>query len=215
VGAVLGVRFALSDVASLLARPAAELLAPLDEALAADVLSGYGDRLGFTQELFWRCVLLTLPESARVALQREAAAQHVSVDFTGMVPARLDHGRELRAIAPVAASRNGSSIQLAEPMSSAVPRASAAPSPSAAAPEAAPGWTVLNELENEVALLVSQGLTNQQIARQMFRSPHTVNYHLRQIFRKLDIHSRVELARLTLLHRSAAEAAGDDAVDAG
>jgi DNA-binding NarL/FixJ family response regulator len=68
--------------------------------------------------------------------------------------------------------------------------------------EPAPGWKALNDIERKIAHLVSQGLTNQQIASQVFRSPHTINYHLRQIFRKLDIHSRVELARLTLLHYS-------------
>ena len=47
-----------------------------------------------------------------------------------------------------------------------------------------------------MAELVSQGLTNQQAADQMFISVHTVAFHLRQVFRKLDISSRVELARI-------------------
>jgi DNA-binding CsgD family transcriptional regulator len=48
--------------------------------------------------------------------------------------------------------------------------------------------------ERDVAALVSEGLTNQQVARRLHRSPHTVNFHLRNIFRKLDVRSRVELA---------------------
>jgi DNA-binding CsgD family transcriptional regulator len=39
-------------------------------------------------------------------------------------------------------------------------------------------------------------LTNQQIAHRIGRSRHTVNYHLRRIFHKLGITSRVELASL-------------------
>jgi DNA-binding CsgD family transcriptional regulator len=54
----------------------------------------------------------------------------------------------------------------------------------------------LTVVERAIALLVSRGLTNQQIAVRVFLSPHTVNYHLRQMFRKLSITSRAELARI-------------------
>ncbi|MEU3370339.1 LuxR C-terminal-related transcriptional regulator [Streptomyces sp. NPDC006660] len=57
------------------------------------------------------------------------------------------------------------------------------------------GWEALSETERSIALLVSDGLTNRQVARRVSLSPHTVNYHLRAIFRKLDISSRVEVAR--------------------
>jgi DNA-binding CsgD family transcriptional regulator len=72
-------------------------------------------------------------------------------------------------------------------------------------PAAEPGpadWTLLSEREMEVAELVGQALTNQQIAGRLGRSPHTVNFHLRQIFRKLGIASRVE--PVSLLRRRAA-----------
>jgi DNA-binding CsgD family transcriptional regulator len=59
----------------------------------------------------------------------------------------------------------------------------------------ASGWASLTDAEHNVAGLVIRGLTNKQVATQMFLSPHTVGFHLRQIFRKLDIHSRTELTR--------------------
>ncbi|MFI8521911.1 response regulator transcription factor [Streptomyces sp. NPDC085481] len=52
----------------------------------------------------------------------------------------------------------------------------------------------LTDTEYAVAELVSQGLTNGRVARQLFISPHTVAFHLKKIFRKLDVSSRVELA---------------------
>ncbi|MFL6052854.1 MAG: AAA family ATPase [Actinoallomurus sp.] len=64
------------------------------------------------------------------------------------------------------------------------------------------GWDSLTDTERNVATLAAQGLTNPQIATQMFISPHTVRFHLRQVFRKLDIGSRVELARLAADHIS-------------
>ncbi|MEU4767183.1 LuxR C-terminal-related transcriptional regulator [Actinosynnema sp. NPDC023794] len=57
-------------------------------------------------------------------------------------------------------------------------------------------WRLLSGAERDIARLVGAGLTNRQVAKQLFVSPHTVNYHLRGIFRKLGISSRVELARL-------------------
>jgi DNA-binding CsgD family transcriptional regulator len=60
------------------------------------------------------------------------------------------------------------------------------------------GWESLTETEHSVAALVATGLTNQQVADQMFISTHTVAFHLRQVFRKLNIRSRVELARAAL-----------------
>ncbi|MBO2448618.1 AAA family ATPase [Actinomadura barringtoniae] len=60
----------------------------------------------------------------------------------------------------------------------------------------ATGWESLTETESKVAELVAEGLTNQESADRLFLSVHTVAFHLRQIYRKLGIGSRVELARL-------------------
>jgi DNA-binding CsgD family transcriptional regulator len=58
------------------------------------------------------------------------------------------------------------------------------------------GWTALTTSELDVARLVAEGLTNREVAERLFISPHTVNSHLRHMFTKLGINSRVELARL-------------------
>ena len=58
------------------------------------------------------------------------------------------------------------------------------------------GWDSLTEAENSVAELVAAGLTNREVAARLFLSPHTVDSHLRHIFRKLDINSRVDLVRM-------------------
>ena len=57
------------------------------------------------------------------------------------------------------------------------------------------GWGSLTDTERTVAGLVAEGLTNPQVAARMFLSRHTVDFHLRQVFRKLQVASRVELAR--------------------
>ncbi|MEV5572056.1 helix-turn-helix transcriptional regulator [Spirillospora sp. NPDC052269] len=56
----------------------------------------------------------------------------------------------------------------------------------------------LTAAELKVARLVAQGATNRQIAEQLFVSRHTINTHVRSIFTKWDINSRVDLARLLL-----------------
>jgi len=63
-------------------------------------------------------------------------------------------------------------------------------------PRPAAGWGSLTGTEEKVARLVAHGLTNRQVAAELFVSPHTVGFHLRQIYRKLAIQSRVDLARI-------------------
>ena len=58
------------------------------------------------------------------------------------------------------------------------------------------GWAAMTASELAVARLVAEGLTNREVAERLFVSPHTVNSHLRHVFSKLGINSRVELARL-------------------
>ena len=60
------------------------------------------------------------------------------------------------------------------------------------------GWDGLNENELSVAALVAEGLSNREAAARLFMSRHTVDFHLRQIYQKLGIHSRVELARIVI-----------------
>jgi DNA-binding CsgD family transcriptional regulator len=57
-------------------------------------------------------------------------------------------------------------------------------------------WARLTDSERGVAELVASGFTNREAAVKLFISPHTVDYHLRHIFRKLDIDSRIQLARI-------------------
>ena len=57
------------------------------------------------------------------------------------------------------------------------------------------GLAGLTDTERAIADLVAQGLTNRQIAQRVFVSRHTVDFHLRSIYRKVDVTSRIDLAR--------------------
>jgi DNA-binding CsgD family transcriptional regulator len=54
---------------------------------------------------------------------------------------------------------------------------------------------LIAERELQAARLVADGKTNPEIAPQLFLSHKTVETHIRNIFRKRDVASRVELAR--------------------
>ena len=58
--------------------------------------------------------------------------------------------------------------------------------------------TKLTAQERQVARQVAQGLSTREVAAQLFLSPRTIDFHLRNVFTKTGISSRAELARLAL-----------------
>jgi LuxR family maltose regulon positive regulatory protein len=58
----------------------------------------------------------------------------------------------------------------------------------------------LSERELQVIQLISEGLTNPEIATRLYLSPHTIKVHTRNIYGKLDAHNRTEaVARARML----------------
>jgi DNA-binding CsgD family transcriptional regulator len=61
-----------------------------------------------------------------------------------------------------------------------------------------PGSPGLTATERRIAALVADGRTNKEVAAALFLSARTVEAHLRQVYRKLGVRSRTELARIAL-----------------
>lgn len=55
---------------------------------------------------------------------------------------------------------------------------------------------LLTAQQFQIATLVAEGATNREVAARLFISPRTVEHHLRNIFARLGVRSRVELTRL-------------------
>jgi DNA-binding NarL/FixJ family response regulator len=56
----------------------------------------------------------------------------------------------------------------------------------------------LTSREREVLLLLARGMDNRAIAETLYLSPDTARTHVRNLLRKLGVHSRADAARLAL-----------------
>ncbi len=54
----------------------------------------------------------------------------------------------------------------------------------------------LTSREKEVLQLIAEGMTNTEIAEDLFISPHTVTRHRANLMKKLNVHNRVELVKV-------------------
>jgi DNA-binding CsgD family transcriptional regulator/tetratricopeptide (TPR) repeat protein len=131
----------------------------------------------------------------------DAATSHPHMWPSGL--AREDLGTLVRSTDRRAASRHlERALEVYEQMGAhyEARRVRAQLARSAAVPDApstvTTGWESLTPTEQRVADLVIEGLTNREIADRLHVSRHTVDFHLRQVYRKLDVHSRVALAHL-------------------
>ncbi|MDI6099945.1 LuxR C-terminal-related transcriptional regulator [Actinoplanes sp. NEAU-A12] len=60
----------------------------------------------------------------------------------------------------------------------------------------APAGPALTAQQERIASLVAGGATNREVAQEMHLSPRTVDHHLRNVFARLGVRSRTEMARL-------------------
>jgi len=57
------------------------------------------------------------------------------------------------------------------------------------------GGVLLSDRETEVLKLVAKGYVNKEIAHKLAISPATVSTHIKNLYRKLSVHSRVQVVR--------------------
>jgi DNA-binding CsgD family transcriptional regulator len=69
--------------------------------------------------------------------------------------------------------------------------------------QATHGWDSLTPTEGKIAALVVEGLSNPQIAARLYLSPRTVGTHVSHILAKLEVQSRIDIAREAARHHSA------------
>ena len=73
------------------------------------------------------------------------------------------------------------------------------------------GIESLSKREREISELIVERMTNKQIAAELFLSEKTIESHLRNIFNKLGVSSRVEVARAMERERREREASMEHA----
>ncbi|RLU80662.1 hypothetical protein CTZ27_34765 [Streptomyces griseocarneus] len=185
VAAVMGEEVEYEELAVLLRSSTSALLPVVEEACATGIVRHDGASTVFHNELVRQIIDDQVPAALKRALYREAAALRT---------ARLGpEGDPLaRACVPGVPGR------------AAPAPVEGVPSPDAVATD----QPRLSEQQHELIRLVGEGLTNQQMARRLGLSPHTVNYHLRKLFKSFGVNSRIDLLRAVDRHRAPSLAAG-------
>jgi transcriptional regulator of acetoin/glycerol metabolism len=132
-----------------------------------------------------------------------AAGEHYADTLTGMVCAAAPvidplAGEMLGTIGLACRAEAASALMVALVKRAARDVEQRIASGLAARPREGRGWDSLTPAERDVAKIIAEGATNREAAARLYLSPHTIDFHLRQIFRKLGLASRVELTRFVV-----------------
>jgi len=114
---------------------------------------------------------------------------------TAAVRAARQLGRYARAFARGTELDISDAVRLAHGADAAPPETK---QPEANRTLTAAGWAGLTEREQEVALIVAEGLTNRKIADRLVISHRTVDAHVQRIMRKLGFTDRAQIVRLAV-----------------
>ncbi|MDT0445157.1 helix-turn-helix domain-containing protein [Streptomyces johnsoniae] len=183
IAAILGDEVVYEDLAAMTATSVSALLPAIEEVRATGFVRTEGTRTVFLNPLLRQLIAASMPPTLRTALIREASA--------------------LRAAAREPAAGRGPAAP-PRPGRDTVPVHVPAPVPGP--PAAQPDETDLNQRQQLLVDLVGEGLTNQQIARRLAVSHHTVNYHLRKLFKVFGVSSRIDLLNAAERQRTPAGA---------
>jgi ATP/maltotriose-dependent transcriptional regulator MalT len=158
-------------------------------------------------------------EAARVAHESAEAAGSVGATLQAAFSRGLEGralaaaGDRLEAIATLRRAEQEldacGSVRVRDEMRRELRRLGARAEPRGPAAPGDSGIDALSKRELEIAGLVTDRLTNREIAAALFLSDKTIESHLRNIFHKLGVTSRVEVARA--VERGRAESAGAQA----
>jgi len=164
-----------------------------DRASMARALEGLA-QLGVVQGMPHRALQLA---GAAAALRDSIRAPTAPVERSRLERRLTPARRALGERAAQAAWAEGRALPLQQAVALAL---AGAPSDSAER-FAKRGRSVLTAREQEVARLVACGLTNRQIAEQLFIAEGTAERHVGNIFAKLDVHARSQIAAWTVKQR--------------
>lgn len=175
----------------------------LDQAIAA------GDVVGLRYVLADAGVVAASAGDAERAARLFGAVAALQETFGGIatLPRRSMYGRSMDAAratlgeASFAATRDAGRRLSAAQAAAEARGFLEAPLPAASGPAASPGLPGgLTAREAEVLRLVSQGMTNPQVANQLFLSPRTVDAHMLRILSKLEVPNRGAAIRFAVEH---------------
>ncbi len=191
---ILDLRGAVAALQARLRLVADPTRPPQDEPEAWDIDSASG-ALGDVRALVRSGVMAARPSDLEQAIATAQAADlpielgEARLWLAGLRAADGDASRatELAVVADATLQRCGVRAWGA--------RCSALARPSERAPSVVdPALAMLSQAERRVAEAVAEGLTNREVAAKLYLSVKTVDFHLQQIYRKLALRSRTELA---------------------